>query len=258
MDEQKAAARKNGESLPERRLLSRAAVGLLAVLLLNLPSCRKDPPTPEEISQANNQLLYFLLGIAFLIIAIYLFRRLLAYKQLKIQRAEASLKNSLDSLQPIGTLLDILYSPNPQNLDEAVNGLVSLLPKLQLKDVGLLKSRQRSLLLRTLSHPDQRLVYASLAALEQIGDQHSLRAIEQLERTTTDDKLRLSAANCRTAITAREDLSSSQKTLLRPAANIVEPAEMLLRAAQGTPTGDAAQLLRGSSGEPSGGIDPRD
>src|SRR3569832_249058 len=135
MDEQKAVAGSYSASLPERRLLSRAAASLLAGLLLSLLSCKKGPSTPEEVVQANIQWFVLLLSITLIVIAvlvaIHLFKRLLAYKQLKIQRAEASLKNSLESLQPIGTLLDILYSPNPKNLDEAVNGLVILLPKLQ-------------------------------------------------------------------------------------------------------------------------------
>jgi hypothetical protein len=265
MDEQKAVVRKNGAPLPERRLLSRAAAGLLCVVVLSSLSCAKSTPEyrPEEnfwvyFTDFLTHNWFIISVISVVIVAIVLLAQMRrAQKERSLQRAEKLTEKGSESLASIGPLLNALYSPDSEHLDALVMTLVRLLPQLNASDAGLLNFRQRALLHRTLSHSDSRLVYAALAALEHIGDQHSLRAIEQLERTPMDDKVRLAAGNCRTAITAREELSNSQKTLLRPAASTVEPSETLLRPAQGSATTGAVQLLR-ASGDVSGGIDPRD
>lgn len=161
---------------------------------------------------------------------------------------------SLDDIRVIGSLLEALMTyPRDTDLRDCIRlSLVRILPRLQSSDSAGLLPRHITVLNIELNHCFiPRLVSGAkvdyllvvLKALEQVGDETSLPAVEKLIQTTDNEKVREAAEACLPFLQERAVLG--KHTLLRAAshnsANLLVPAhgneraetetDILLRAA---------------------------
>ena len=166
--------------------------------------------------------------------------------------AATRLLASLDDKRAIGSLLDALMTyPGETDLRDRIRiALVRLLPRLQASDAASLLPRHITALNQEIYHQQVRkhpiikhdtVKLIVLKALEQVGDETSLPAVEKLIQTTDNAKVREAAKACFPFLQARAVMG--KHTLLRAAsqnsANLLLPAQggsesetdMLLRAA---------------------------
>lgn len=161
---------------------------------------------------------------------------------------------SLDDIRVIGSLLDALMTyPRDTDLRDCIRlSLVRILPRLKSSDSAGLLPRHITALNQEIYHREVRkhpiinhdtVKLIVLKALEQVGDETSLPAVEKLIQTTDNDKVRQAAEACLPFLQERAVLG--KHTLLRAAshnsANLLVPAhgneraetetDILLRAA---------------------------
>ena len=197
----------------------------------------------------------FYKGLAFGLVGIgATFSAPLLYFKLVENARATRLLASLDDLRVIGSLLDsLMASMGDTPLRDWIRlSLVRILPRLQSSDSAGLLPRHITVLNIELNHCFiPRLVSGAkvdyllvvLKALEQVGDETSLPAVEKLIQTTDNEKVREAAEACLPFLQERAVLG--KHTLLRAAshnsANLLVPAhgneraetetDILLRAA---------------------------
>lgn len=166
----------------------------------------------------------------------------------------------------------------------ATRGLKSILPALKASDVEHITPEGKEALLSLLQKSlDPDLLIAALKALEQIGDQLDIPLVQLLTRwkrpridrqfhllptgpvvlwfmnpsDTWDDsegRVREAACHCLATLQERSEQERLRNTLLRPAQAPQDPASILLRPVDGTPSSPPNVLLRPADTEGENGF----
>lgn len=131
----------------------------------------------------------------------------------------------------------------------AERGLMNILPKLQASDARHVNEDGMDALIGLLSRwHDYGLVVAILKALEQIGDERAIPAVQymtwQQTRSANAAAVVEAARHCLPFLHDRADKARERTTLLRAAENPADPAESLLRPAASGDSIPPEQLLR--------------
>ncbi len=153
-------------------------------------------------------------------------------------------------LHAIGPLLEALDTL-PETRGPQIRSLLTrLLPRLTAEDAAVLNRRQRGRLYDALllgdADRDTDYLVAILLGLAQVGDEETLRCLEQLVRrgamTRGQRRILEAAESCRTALEKRTEQARSRAGLLRAASPANGPQE-LLRPAASTPAVNPETLL---------------
>lgn len=173
-----------------------------------------------------------------------------------LQLATRSLAK-LNDVRVVGPLLDLISSRiiDFQTRYATATALMNLLPKLQMGDRNILMDRQLDALYHSLrrSHPEKEteLVITYLDAIGKVGGSHALPHLERLIQTPGDSenihRIQQKARETLTALEARIKQERQGMSLLRPAESPDNPAETLLRPAQGAAPANPQVLLRASA-----------
>jgi hypothetical protein len=190
------------------------------------------------------------------------------------KRAARSLAQ-FEDVRSVGPLAEALEFGDREVRAVAVEALIRLLPKLQASDASLLDDVQRGCLRRALSkgahgvyvgftvstpqggcrrfprrgaygfHPE--LAVAVLQALEQVGDDRDLAAVQSLAdgkgRSGKLTRVREAAQRCLPYLQQRADERRTRQTLLRASGLSETPADLLVRPVAYVP-GNDLELLR--------------
>jgi hypothetical protein len=161
---------------------------------------------------------------------------------------------SLDDVEAVGPLAEMLYWPDDRIKVMAAAALTRLLPRMNASDTQLLSTTQRALLYQTLRLPNAQkqaeFLVALLHALEQVGDINAIplvRSLAEAQPASLRQKRVIDAArsclpalegcaqqNQDSQVLLRATTSESEESLLRPAASRSDASvELLVRAAQG-------------------------
>lgn len=177
-----------------------------------------------------------------------------------VSQQQKNAASELAKLRPkraVGPLADALEYGDKSIRTLASSALQDILPQLQASDDHLLNVEQRGRLYNVLKRArfkqDALLMIAILKALEQIGDEKALPAVENLAKIEScngmEPLVKEAAQECLPALTERVERQRRAQTLLRPAAAPDNPAELLLRPAPGAAPADPDRLLRPSQPE---------
>jgi HEAT repeat protein len=167
----------------------------------------------------------------------------------RLQKRAASELAKHDDIRAVGPLVEALEFRSRQVGPEAERALIRLLPRLRATDSGLLNEEQRRILCRALvRRRNPHLAVAILRAFEQVGGEDVLAAVERVAngdgRMAGEQRVREAAQACLPAVRQRAENARAARTLLRPAAAPDNPADILLRPAQGAGEADPDLLLR--------------
>jgi hypothetical protein len=165
----------------------------------------------------------------------------------------------VDSVAAVGPLLDLAAESSGGLSTGVQKALSKLLKRLKPTDRTTLTPKQRASLRRLLSPSKVQALWsraqmvrsvqvAALQALEQIGDERDIPAVESMLANATAD-IRREIAHCLEALYHRDDASRSGSTLLR-AYDATVGTEALLRPAKADCPMDPATLLRTADAEP--------
>jgi hypothetical protein len=140
----------------------------------------------------------------------------------------------------------------------AEQALRDLLPRVRASDAAYIDREQMNALLaladvdvtNTPAARSAHMQTALLKALEQIGDERAIPAVENLAVNGASTAVRQLASECLPHLAERVRLAQAQSTLLRGSASpaLATASEQLLRPASGEPTTPAEQLLRPTQG----------
>jgi hypothetical protein len=173
-----------------------------------------------------------------------------------LQLATRSLAK-LNDVRVVGPLLELISS---RMIDfntrySLATALMNLMPRLQVGDRELLTDRQLDGLYNCLrrSHLEKEtdLVITCLDAIGKVGGSSALPHLERLVNAPGDSenirRIRQKAQGSQEALAARIEQERQGMSLLRPAGSPDNPAETLLRPAQGAAPADPQVLLRASA-----------
>ena len=151
---------------------------------------------------------------------------------------------NFDDISIVGPLVDALGFRDEIIQQDARQGLVKLLPRLQADDAHLLNGEQRERLRQMLFTNHTELAVSILKAYEHIGDGAELEAVERLlQNAIWDVDVRDAAEACLPYLQGRAQQMQSSRTLLRASQHATTP-DILLRPANSVQTEDETQLLR--------------
>lgn len=184
------------------------------------------------------------------------------------QKNAASWLSRFDDVRTVGPLLQALEFQDKGIRQVAVERLVVLLPRLQASHANLLNVDDRAALRQVLRHglyaKETPLVIAALQAIRQVGDEKMLPLVEKLVdmhvSKTGQDRVRDAAIETLPYLRELVGRQHEAQTLLRAATDPGNPAETLVRPAQGAPTMDPSLLVRpvgGPQGEELPSVDGR-
>lgn len=137
---------------------------------------------------------------------------------------------------------------NSQTRLFVVRVLLEMLPNVRAEHKALLTREQMQALMALLkqSHRDPHLVVPILRALQHLGDENTIPALQTLTRSS-NDIIQAAAEECVAYLSLRADQKRLANTLLRASDSVVNGnPETLLRAASGSDNTDPAELLRSS------------
>jgi HEAT repeat protein len=140
----------------------------------------------------------------------------------------------LDDPRLVNEFAQCLQDRDRNVRSDAAYALKRLLPKLQAGDAESLSPESMDALIRVLGGRDRDLSIAILKALEQVGDERALPAVERLASRKgrgRDGHVYRAAEECLPALRQRAERSRQAHTLLR-AADSVDDATVLLRPAR--------------------------
>jgi HEAT repeat protein len=188
---------------------------------------------------------------------------------LTIRRNTVKALSQADDVRMIGPLVLCLNDGDEEVRKVVSKTLQVALPQLRANDRSPLSVEEREALLKTLEGEDYALIVAVLKALEQIGDERALPAVEKLLATETSEhrnlfwtrllygdgaahqrrvgmaEVRKAAQECLPYLRVRAEEARQAKTLLRPTGiSETVAGETLLRSAQGATSTEVEQLLR--------------
>jgi hypothetical protein len=132
----------------------------------------------------------------------------------------------------------------------AEQALRDLLPRVRASDAAYIDREQMAALLTLAEHGNAHMQTVLLRALEQIGDERAIPAVESLVAYGATTAVRRLASECLPYLTERVRLAREQSTLLRGSASpaLAAASAQLLRPASGKETTPAEQLLRPTQG----------
>jgi hypothetical protein len=168
------------------------------------------------------------------------------------QAAAAQKLAAFDNVQGIGPLAEALEWPDPAIRAMAAQSLTRLLPQLNASDAGLLNVTARGCLYRILrmgnARREEKLLFAILTALEQVGDEDALPYVRRLAdghaMTQVQKRVQRKAAGCLPYLESCADRRRGSQTLLRASSMDATRPEILLRPASGNTVTEPEQLLR--------------
>jgi hypothetical protein len=179
----------------------------------------------------------------------------IAWLLILLQRRTVRRIIALDIPQAVGPLIDVLATQGCVAGGKIKVALIRLLPRLRSSDASFLTSRHRKSLNQFFrldeSWRDSNGVHgaalkiAVLRALEQIGDETSLPAVERLAKSARDPQVRAAAQDCLPFLQHRIEKARIEQTLLRASGTGYSP-EVLLRPANNEAEAAPEQLLRAS------------
>jgi HEAT repeat protein len=169
------------------------------------------------------------------------------------QRFAAQAAAGLDDLRLAAPLALMLVEDDKGVREAAAEALKRILPNVKASDAECLPEDAQRALAAGLKRGDDELFYAILSALEQVGGEAVIPAVEKVVRTEVypdsySRRKREAAESCLLALRQRAAESRQSTTLLRPSAagftdsaNLVRPAESAANAAESLlrPTGQA-------------------
>ncbi len=158
-----------------------------------------------------------------------------------------------DDIRITGPLLEERERSDSKMRSLLEQALIRLLPRMTASHASLLNREQLACMNRALKSKNSEFVVAVLKALEQVGDDTHLEAVEGLANMSPKNPfqstIRESAIACLPYLRQRAENAVMAKTLLRASAPNMEP-ELLLRPATALPDGNANELLRPHNAEP--------
>lgn len=171
--------------------------------------------------------------------------------------SQAHLGNAIgkiDSVAAVGPMLDLAGESSVGNSAPVQEALAKLLKRVRPADGRTFSAAQRQTLRSLATNspyrfaPGQaeraaRLRSACLSALEQIGDEQDIAALENLLARTSSERAREEISTCLHAIYTRDEAMRPGQNLLRAVEAAVDGDE-LLRPVIGTNTQDTSNLLR--------------
>ena len=164
------------------------------------------------------------------------------------QKGVLALAKSSD-VRAVPFLLEALSYQQLEVKVAARKGLITLLPKMHIEHANLLTEAHRTLLYRYLQKDDSDLQVAILKALEQVGGESSLSAVQRILDDPKHYKslqLQEAAAECLTYLQIHIGKVQNAQTLLR-ASQYTEHQDELLRPAYHTDDTPSNELLRPKS-----------
>jgi HEAT repeat protein len=142
-----------------------------------------------------------------------------------------------------GAFATCLGDPDSAIHNMAARVLRDLLPQLKASDAARFRGSEMDALIRALPGKDTGLTMSILKALEQIGDDRAVPAVEELTLRSRSEPVRRAALNCLPYLKERAEETRAARTLLRASdAGSAERARDLLRPATGG--GSPNELLR--------------
>lgn len=182
-----------------------------------------------------------------------------AFAASQTQKTGAVALAKSEDLRAIPFLIEALNFNELRVFWEARDGLIQLLPRMRLEHANLLSQENRKSLYAFLKRKPSRreknpskeseLRFAILKALEQVGDETSIEAVQEVIDNPlryNSPQLQEAAADCLAYIRAHLDEVQNAQTLLR-ASHYTEHQDELLRPACNTDDTPANELLRPES-----------
>lgn len=174
----------------------------------------------------------------------------LTMRQSDVKRVRSIVANGKP--ESIGFLVDALDWPDAYCRNLASRGLSVLLPQVKASDGALLNQHQRTVLLRYLKLQNvvryEKLLIAILQALEQIGDESSIPAVELLAASdpvnSAQVRVRDAAEHCLRFLPEVAAAKTASQTLLRASEPAEDRVSDLLRAPTSQVTFNDEQLVR--------------
>ena len=171
----------------------------------------------------------------------------------QFQKSATEVIARFDDIRYVPELVNALAFSDKHMSDVARAALTNLLPRLSASDSEILDTEQRKLLHRwlTIKNKESAFVQAILKALEQVGDERDLPAVQRMadrEATTQREKtLRGAAQQCLPYVEQRAEQNRVANTLLRAATANESDTQSLLRPVS-TAIGADPHLLRPANG----------
>lgn len=163
------------------------------------------------------------------------------------QKNAVRLLAQFDDIRAIPPLLEVRESEDKNIRDLAEQSLINLLPKLKASDANLLDEVQMFCLGRALKSKNTEFVCMVLKAMEQVGDEKHLDAVQRLAGKETSDphqmRIRVAAQECEPYLRRRVEEKELANTLLRASQPESAP-NMLLRPVEYRPDTATHELLR--------------
>lgn len=190
-----------------------------------------------------------------IILYFYIIITVLCFAQsryLSVKPALEKLKRMQD-VRSVGALINALTIPDQRDSIKEV--LTRLLPRLQASDAHLLSVPQQKLLCQALKqsalpkftlwpNTERTFALAVLTALQQVGTEEAIPAVEYVAQTAREAEVRLAAQTTLPYLRTRAEQQHNEQTLLRASAiNETVAAELLRPASEQTET-PPQQLLR--------------
>ena len=157
-----------------------------------------------------------------------------------------------DDIRIVGPLLEALEYRSRQTRHLAIQKLILLLPQMQTEDLEGLDARQRACLRNAIGSKNVDFVLGVLSAIERLEDAAAMPGVEKLAVgdgiAGQHQDVCKAALRCQIVLRARREREQAANMLLRPSAEETH-SELLLRAAEETPTASGEQLLRAGDSE---------
>ncbi len=156
---------------------------------------------------------------------------------------------TINDVRIVGPLCDVLGFRDADMARIAQEALIEILPRLKSSDSHLLNREQRDRLYGTLSGDNRPLIFATLKALEQVGDERAIPFVDKLANgmrmaKTEENEVWAAANHCLPFLRERAAAQKASAELLRASSPETDNAD-LLRAASPQAT-QPQELLRAS------------